>query len=194
MAGCPPLQLFENFPDCGNNCPAETVLITERLHDEYGGMLFMKKIIAVFLSAVVLFALAGCGKGQNTPGDTSMPLPDLMDVVTTDLSLEFETANGEIPSDRFSWFFGIDAIDGAEGYSSEALIGSIAHSVALLRVPEGTDAAALADTIQSSVDPRKWICVEAEKTIVKSHGSVILVVLSSADVADTIAANFDAYF
>ena len=129
-----------------------------------------------------------------TPPTAATPLSDIMSAILSGAGYEFQVDNQAVSSDRFSWFFGIDAIDGAEGYSSEALIGSIAHSVALLRVPEGTDAAALADTIQSSVDPRKWICVEAEKTIVKSHGSVILVVLSSADVADTIAANFDAYF
>ena len=61
------------------------------------------------------------------------------------------------------------------------------------RVPEGTDAAEIAKQIEDQADPRKWICVEAEKTIVKQRGNVVLLVMSTADVADAVAQAFDNY-
>ena len=101
------------------------------------------------------------------------PLADIMDAILEGTDGEIAVDNADISQDRFSWFFGVDAIEGAEGYSSEAMIGSIAHSVALLRVPDGTDAVKLAGEIKNSVDPRKWICVEAEKTIVKQYACLL---------------------
>ena len=74
------------------------------------------------------------------------------------------------------------------------MIGSIAHSIALLKLPDGTDAAALAETITNSVDPRKWICVEAEQTVVRQHGQYILVAMGWADEIPGVVEKFDALF
>lgn len=157
----------------------------------------MKKSGIAFLLIFMIGGMVGCsgaeGDGGNSEAVTT-PLSEIMDTILEGTDEEIAVDNAEISQDRFSWFFGIDYIEGAEGYSSEAMIGSIAHSVALLRVPEGTDAAALAEEIEQSVDPRKWVCVEAEKTVVKQHANIILVVLSFEDNANTIADNFDAYF
>ena len=87
----------------------------------------------------------------------------------------------------------MDPIEGAEAYSSEALISAVPHSIALLRVPEGTDVETVAKQIEENANPRKWVCVEAEKTIVKTRGNVVLLVMSDAATADQVAANFEAY-
>lgn len=158
----------------------------------------MKKALIALLSAVMLLSITACsrseGNGDGKEELVTEPLADIMDAILEGTDGEIAVDNADISQDRFSWFFGVDAIEGAEGYSSEAMIGSIAHSVALLRVPDGTDAVKLAGEIKNSVDPRKWICVEAEKTIVKQYANIILVVMSFEGNADTIADNFDAYF
>lgn len=97
----------------------------------------------------------------------------------------------EIPDESFSYFTFIDQPAGATAVTADGLIGSIAHSVVLIRVAAGTDAAAVAKDVEANADPRKWICVEAEKTIVKSKGDLVLLVMSKAETADAIAANFD---
>ena len=60
-------------------------------------------------------------------------------------------------------------------------------------MPEGTDVAQIAAQIEQSANPNKWVCVGAEKTIVKTRGNVVLLVMSQTAIADQIAANFDAY-
>ena len=111
----------------------------------------------------------------------------------TALAGRVDTAEGEIEDERFAWFFNMDPIEGAEAYSSEALISAVPHSIALLRVPEGTDVETVAKQIEENANPRKWVCVEAEKTIVKTRGNVVLLVMSDAATADQVAANFEAY-
>ena len=83
----------------------------------------------------------------------------------------------------------------------EVLLGKIGmheewellRELSLLRVPEGTDVAETAAQIEQSANPNKWVCVGAEKTIVKTRGNVVLLVMSQTAIADQIAANFDAY-
>ena len=96
----------------------------------------------------------------------------------------------ELDSENFSAFAFADYVDGAEGLVSEPIIGSIAHSVVLVRLPEGADVNAFASQMKSKVDPRKWICVEAEKVTVTKKGNLVLLVMSSTDVANTITSRF----
>ena len=46
--------------------------------------------------------------------------------------------------------------------------------------------------IKANADPRKWICVEAEKVAVEARGNVVLFVMSSTAIADQMVANFNA--
>lgn len=153
----------------------------------------MKKTITFIIAAVMLLSLAACGRNDTAdkkPGDTmsleeifdsilggALDLPDLTDVTVTD--------------ENFENYLFIKPIEGAEALASEGRINVVAHSAVLLRVPEGTDAAAVAADIEANANPRKWICVEAEKTIVSTHGSTILLVMSFASTADDITSNFD---
>lgn len=123
--------------------------------------------------------------------ESDLSLEDIMDAVLKDipdLPRQFYT---ELTADNFSAFLFIDPIDGAEGLSSDSMIGSIAHSVCLLRLPDGSDPAKIAERIEKNADPRKWICVEAEKTIVKYKGNIVLLVMSFEKIADAAAANFE---
>ena len=75
-------------------------------------------------------------------------LADIMAAIIKDVNSELATAEGEIEDERFAWFFNMDPIEGAEAYSSEALISAVPHSIALLRVPEGTDVETVAKQIE----------------------------------------------
>ena len=69
-----------------------------------------------------------------------------------------------------------------------------AHSVVLVRVPEGTDVEAVRADIEANANPRKWVCVEAEATWVKTSGQYVVMVMSTADMAAAIEANFNTVF
>ena len=75
---------------------------------------------------------------------------------------------------------------------SSPMIGSIAHCVVLLRLPDGTDVDEVAEQIKANADPRKWICVEAEAVEVRTAGNIVLLVMSSQTTADKVVSNFEA--
>ena len=133
-------------------------------------------------------------KPSEKPVESAKPELTISDVLS---SIYYGT--GDLPTlgtvsitaDTFKNYLFIDSIQGAEAMASEALIGSIAHSVVVLKVPDGTDAATTAASVKAAANPRKWICVEAEKVIVRSSGNWVLLVMTDAANADIIAANFD---
>ena len=107
---------------------------------------------------------------------------------------EMRVMNQPVPTENFEYFTFIPYVEGYEAVASQAAIGSIAHSVVLLHVPEGTDAAAVAAEIDTNKDPRWLVCVEAESSWVKTSGQYILLVMSDAESADIIANNFSTVF
>lgn len=87
--------------------------------------------------------------------------------------------NIEITSDNSEYYLGIKNMKFVEAIASEAMTGSQAHSVCLVRVEDGSDVAAIKEQIRTSVNPRKWVCVgvEREDVIVVNQGNLILLVV-----------------
>ena len=132
-------------------------------------------------------------EAKTYPGD-EMSLTEILDGI-------YEGYNEEMPmlmtteiedAETFEWITFAKYVEGYEAAVSEPMMGSIAHSVVLVRVPEGADVEAVRAEIEQNHDPRKWVCVEAEKTAVIAHNNTILLVMSSAALADVVIANFDA--
>ena len=135
------------------------------------------------------------------PGDTATELTaeeqevlDTLSQLVAGAADDIMCDNVIIPADQYPYYLFIDYIDGSIAASASAMIGSIAHSVVLLKLPADADVAAVAADIEANMDPRKWICVEAEATLVKTSGQYVLMAMSSQDAVDTISANFDTVF
>ena len=107
---------------------------------------------------------------------------------------EMMLMNAEVPADSYEYLLFIPYIEGSYAVVSEPMIGSIAHSVVLLQLPEDADVQAVAAEIETNMDPRKWICVEAESSWVKTSGQYVLMVMATQEAADVIAANFETVF
>ncbi len=153
----------------------------------------MKKAACLLLALLVLLACAACGTASDGSENLEGSVEELLGQVTKDVTdPEMSLITIEATEENFSWYFFIDPIPGAEAWVSEPLIGSIPHFVGLLRVPEGADAEKTQSEIEEKLDPRKWVCVEAEKTEVIRRGDLILVVMSDSDAAAKAAANFRA--
>ena len=158
----------------------------------------MKKTLAFILCAIMLLSMAACSsKGDESgnseaekPGDT-MALEEMFDKVLEGIEDLPELGQMAVEPDLFESYLFIQPIDGAEAVVSEAMINAVAHSAVLLRVPEGTDVEAVRAEIETNANPRKWVCVEAEKTAVVANGSTILLVMSDASVVDAMVANFN---
>lgn len=128
-------------------------------------------------------------KPAKPQGDTR-PLSEIMASITSNLG-EMPVI-GEIPLDEenFEFYTFADYVEGAEGYVSEPMMGSFAHSVVLVRLPEGADVNAFASKVKANADPRKWICVEAETVEVRTKGNLVLLVMSSKETANKIVSKF----
>ena len=72
----------------------------------------------------------------------------------------------------------MESTEYTEGLASEAMIGSIAHSVVLLRAEDEAAAETLKEDVKANVDPRKWICVEAEEVITDNIGDLVILIMS----------------
>ena len=159
----------------------------------------MKKWIAL-LCALLLIPLTACAGNAGSGSSQAVSKDPVADMSLTDIANAILKDAGELPmyevteltAENFEFYTFIPYAEGYEGVTADALIGSIAHSVVLVRVPDGTDAVQVAADIESKANPAKWICVEAEKTVVRQRGNTILLVMSSEATTDAIVAGFDA--
>lgn len=146
----------------------------------------LKLALAVTLTVCICLLSACVRETQSTP---DVPLSELMAQLYDGITDAPATGDVELNAENFKYYAFVDYKEGYEGLASDALISAIAHSVVLVRA-DG-DGEALASQIEAAADPAKWICVTAEKTIVRRKGDLILLVMSTEALADAVAANFD---
>lgn len=154
----------------------------------------MKKGLSAFiLCLTAIFMITGCSnKNSNIEGK----LEDLMVKVYDGISeekLPMALENQKLTEENLEYFIGTKDIKWEEAMVSESLTGSIAHSVVLIRMKNDATSKDIEEAkkeIKEKVDPRKWICVEAEKVYVESKGNLIILIMSN-DLADNLKTNFE---
>lgn len=155
----------------------------------------MKKIfkLSLVLLLVVGF-VTGCGKNNTKKEEKKLDLSvsEIVDKIYdgVDASEMPKVGNTEITSENMAYYLGVEDLDIKEGIASEAMIGSIAHSVVVVKVSDGVDIKQAKKDIKEKVNPRKWICVEAETVIVDSRDDVIILIMTNNDLATKVQANF----
>lgn len=83
-----------------------------------------------------------------------------------------------------SSFIGLDtemADKLSEAVVSEPMMSSQAYSLVMVRVKDAADTAAVAEAMKNGINPRKWICVEADDVRVAASEDVILLYMVSTD-------------
>ncbi len=124
-------------------------------------------------------------------GTLSGTLEELVTQVYEGLETELPSmGNMPIETEMSEYFLGVTADRYMEAQSGDALMSSVAHSMCLVRANSIDDVEQLKADIEANVDPRKWICVEAETVIVDSVGDVILLVMSDNATATAIQESF----
>ena len=159
----------------------------------------MKKFLTLVLCAAMVLTLVACGSksgGGNKEGDT-MDLTAMVDKLYegVDANNMPMVMTQEVPAEAFEGVFFIPAVDGATGVMSEPMMSSIAWSVCLLRVADGTDVEATRAAIEANVNPAKWLCVEATSVDVIANGNTILLAMTGEGneaTHKTIVDNFNA--
>ena len=148
-----------------------------------------KSIASMFATLLLIVSLSGCGFNKNIEGT----LEELMDKVYADVpenERPMMLGNIEITDENIVGFLGTDDIEYEEALASESMTGSIPHSVVLVRVKDGANVEAIKEKIEENVNPRKWICVEAEEVEVESKGNLIILIMSSEATTQKIENSF----
>ena len=145
----------------------------------------------------------GTGDATEPSGDTTEPEggeenPELS-VTETMLNKLIEKQPMQFPTmvvpidmaDEFAWngFTGLESKEHVvEAAACEAAMGSQAFSLVLVKVDDVANVEAMAKAIQEKVNPRKWICVNADDLMVVATGEyVLLAMMDSQYAADATA-------
>lgn len=152
-------------------------------------MTHIKKIALGLLILGSLF-LTGCTtKEQNIEGSLEDIMTKLYEGINED-ELPMALTNFEITNENVENYLGTSDIEFESALASESMVGSIAHSIILIRTKDGQDIEALKKKIEENINPSKWICVTAENVVVKNKGNLILVIMTN-ELAPKIEENFD---
>ena len=170
----------------------------------------MKKMISMLLALVMVLSLAACG--NTTPAATEAPteaakhvegtMEELLNKVIEIQPVEF--MGGTVPiditdtSEEGLWLLsGNTGLENADSITDAAtfgpMMGSIAYCMSAVRVKEGADVAAVAQTMKTNIDPRKWVCVEADDLQVVSYGDVVMLIMVASDNGMTSQSFVDAF-
>ena len=162
----------------------------------------MKKISVLMALILVLLALVGCGTSNNggssaAPAVTLEGTPsEIVDKIYAgapeDLEYPMMLTTSELTEDNSVYMTGVERSEYKEGAVSESMVGSIAYSMVVLRANDAEGAQALADSVKEKVDPRKWICVEAETVNTAVIGDVVFMVMADQATVDALTASFEA--
>ena len=145
----------------------------------------------------------GTGDATEPSGDATEPEggeenPELS-VTETMLNKLIEKQPMQFPTmvvpidmaDEFAWngFTGLESKEHVvEAAACEAAMGSQAFSLVLVKVDDVANVEAMAKAIQEKVNPRKWICVNADDLMVVATGEyVLLAMMDSQYAADATA-------
>ena len=154
-----------------------------------------KKLIWTIVAVIAVVAVLAVAivflnpKVENVEGT----LTDLMAKVYGEIPAEeLPMMLGDMPIDSESaeYFLGTADVSFKEALANEPMISSIAHSVVLVRLNDARDAKDAVEKIKTSVNPSKWLCATASKVIVESRGDLVILIMSSEELAPKLEANF----
>ena len=128
----------------------------------------MKKILYIFVAMFLALTLTGCGE-KNVKGS----LEEIMEKVYASIPEDerpMMLMNTEVTEENVEMYLGTSDIEFEEALASESGVGSIAHSVVLIRMEEGTSQEEIDKAmkeLKDKVNPRKWLCVGVEEVQVE---------------------------
>ena len=151
-------------------------------------MKYLKSLLAIIAISATTLLMSGCGV-KNVEGS----LEDIMTKVYGDIpsnQLPMMLSNIEITSENQEYYLGTNDITYKEALASESMVGSIAHSVVLIRLNDSSDAEKVVSKLKESVNPRKWVCVGVEEVKVENNGDLVIVIMNDTH-KDTLSQNFN---
>lgn len=150
----------------------------------------MKKIFAMLLALAMMFSMVACGGTTTQPTEAVAKVEGTMEELLNKIveinPVEFMGMTMPIDltdtSEEGLWMLKDNTgLENADNITEAAVfgpaMGSIAFSMAMVRTAEGADVKAVAETMKNNINPRKWICVEADDLQVVSFGDVVMLIM-----------------
>lgn len=181
----------------------------------------MKKILTVTLAfAMVLTLFAGCGgktdgqssaTGQTTQGTEAVTQPatsvegtmeellnKIVEIQPVEFSGESRTIDLGDTSEEGLWAFqsntGLENADEVTDVAVfEPMMGSIAYSMVAVRVAGEVGPESVAQAMKAGINPRKWVCVEADDILAAGYGDVVLFIMLDTQTGLTAQSFVDAF-
>ena len=146
----------------------------------------MKRFLtAILAAAMALSLLSGCAGSKPTETTSPDKVEGTMEELTA-RGVEFdggvETIDLTDTSEEGQWAIkSSTGLDNAgvltEAAVFEPMIGSIAFSMVMVRVAPGEDIKSVAEAMKSGINPRKWVCVEADDMLVTGYRDVVMLIM-----------------
>ena len=80
-----------------------------------------------------------------------------------------------------------------DGAVFEPMMGSLAFSLVLVRVADAAKAEQVARDMKANIDPRKWICVQADQVMLAGYGDVVMFIMLDSQNGKTAQSYVDAF-
>ncbi len=166
----------------------------------------MKKLLSVVLALTMVLSMAACGGKKTEATEPALSVEGTMEELLnkTIEQRPVEFMGGVIPVDMTDstedglWaiksYTGLDSAEKiTEAAAYEPMMGSMAFSMVLVRVANEEDSKAVAESMKSGIDTRKWICVEADDLKVAGFGDVVMLIMLNSDSGMTAQSFVDAF-
>ena len=160
----------------------------------------MKKWIVMLLVLAMALSMPACRRKKTAPLQGTME--ENINKIMEENPAEF--MGGAIPIDlndtsedglwALKSYTGLTSAEGiTEVAAFEPMTGSQAFSLVLARVAEGTDPKTVARQMKDNIDPRKWICAEADQIAAAGYGNVVMFIMLDSKLGKTAQSYVDAF-
>ena len=163
----------------------------------------MKKLIALIMVVAMAASLVACG---NKAAVEKAPLEGTMEENAMKVMeiAPVEFMGGTIPVDltdtsedgkwAVNYFTGLnDASKITDVAVYESMMGSQAFSLVLVQVNDAAEAESVAREMKEKINPRKWICVEANDIKAAGCGDVVMFIMLDTQLGKTAQSFVDAF-
>lgn len=156
----------------------------------------MKKILAFILAMIMMLSFAACGNNAeteepSTEGEATVnPVEGTPEELIEKIYAEFETIPefpvmtmnlADMDAESFPYYTGLaDNSKVKESAFSEAMMGSQAYSMVIVRLNDAADSESVATEMLNGINTRKWVCVEADDLAVAAYGDLVMLYMADS--------------
>ena len=138
------------------------------------------------------------GNGKTLPGTMEENINKIMEENPVEfmggvipLDLEDVSEDAQLAFESYTGLKTRDLIK--EGAVYEPMMGSQAFSLVLVRVADAAKAEQVARDMKTNINPRKWICVEADQVMLAGYGDVVMFIMLDSQLGKTAQSYVDAF-